>query len=136
MDCPVFWVSKLQSEIALSTTEAEYIALSHSMRETLPLIELLKEVYAAMGTSNQSKQGDVKCTVFEDNNGCIELAKCPKMRPRTKHISIKYHHFRSKVLDGTIKIMPIDTLEQQADIFTKALARDQFRCLRKFLIGW
>ena len=38
--------------------------------------------------------------------------------------------------DGTIKIMFIDTLDQQADIFTKALARDQFRCLRKFLIDW
>eukprot|EP00957_Ditylum_brightwellii_P008323 630092-Ditylum_brightwellii.AAC.1 len=52
---------------------------------------------------------DFRCTVFEDNNGCIELAKCPRMRPRTKHIAIKYHHFRSKVKDGSIRIERIDT---------------------------
>ena len=45
MGCLVFWVSKLQTEIALSTTEAEHIALSHSMREILPFIKLIKELH-------------------------------------------------------------------------------------------
>eukprot|EP00957_Ditylum_brightwellii_P070957 5391906-Ditylum_brightwellii.AAC.1 len=68
-NCPIVWTSKLQTEIALSTTEVEYVALLQAMKEVIPLIHLL----------NKRK----------------ELANCPKMRPRTKHIAIKYHHFRS-----------------------------------------
>ena len=59
-----------------------------------------------------------KCTVFEDNNGCIELATCPKLRTCAKHIAIKYHHFRDKVQSGIIKVKKIDTKNQEADIFT------------------
>jgi len=120
----------------LSTTEAEYIALSHSIREVIPILTLIQEIHEKMSIPNPSKTCATKCTVFEDNNGCIELANCPRLRLRTKHIGIKYHHFRSKVLDGTIKILPIDTKDQQADIFTKPLPRDQFRKLRQLLIGW
>ena len=105
------------------------------MRETLPLIEFLREIHEVLGVVELIKDRKIKCNVFEDNNGCIELAKCPKLRPRTKHIGIKYHHFRSKVADGTIHIAPIDTHEQQADIFTKALPRDQFKYLRKLFTG-
>jgi hypothetical protein len=42
----------------------------------------------------------VHCKVFEDNEGAIEIAKVPKMRPRTKHLNIKYHHFREEVRKG------------------------------------
>ena len=57
----------------------------------------------------------MKCTVFEDNNGAVEIAKTPKMRPRTKHIAIKYHHFRTYFYKGDIQIVKIDTSEQEAD---------------------
>ena len=63
----------------------------------------------------------VKCKLFEDNNSGIELAKAPKIRPRTKHIALKYHHFREHVRKGLIKINAIGTLEQVVDIFTKKL---------------
>ena len=79
---------------------------------------------------------NVKCTVFEDNNGALELAKAPKMRPRTKHIALKYHHFRYHVQEGKIDIQPIDTCQQQADIFTKPLSRELFESLRQMLCGW
>eukprot|EP00957_Ditylum_brightwellii_P082441 6268061-Ditylum_brightwellii.AAC.1 len=46
---------------------------------------------------------EFKCTVFEDSNGSIELSKCARMRLKTKHISIKYHHCRKKVEEGLIK---------------------------------
>ena len=69
----------------------------------------------------ESKCPSVKCKVFEDNNDTIELAKAPKIRPRTKHIALKYHHFREHVRKCLIEINPIDTLEQVANIFTKAL---------------
>ena len=50
----------------------------------------------------------IKCTLFEDNNEALELENASKIRPRTKHISIKYHHFRSHVASGEIKIEAID----------------------------
>ncbi|MEJ2116200.1 MAG: Ty1/Copia family ribonuclease HI, partial [Gammaproteobacteria bacterium] len=132
--CPIRWVSKLQSEIALSMTEAEYIALSQSMRDLIPMKQLLKEVGPLCSLSEMDIV--THSTVFEDNNGALELATAPKMRPRTKHIAIKYHHFREHVKRGTIKIQRVDTKEQLADIFTKPLPRDTFQYLRKKLCGW
>ena len=76
------------------------------------------------------------CRVFEDNSGALELAKVPKMRPRTKHINIIYHHFRSFVRDGKISIWPINTNEQPADILTKPLPVAKFSKFRKLLIKW
>ena len=133
-NCPILWVSKIQTEITLSTTEAEYITLSQAMRDIISLMELLRELNANMNIPIQKPK--VKCSVFEDNNGAIELTKVPKICPRTKHIGIKYHHFRKHVSNGNIKILPIDTLEQIADTFTKSLSRELFERLRKKLIGW
>jgi len=93
--CPIIWKSKLQTEIALSITEAEYIALSTALREVIPIIHFLREVNAVMDIPECSKS--MKCAVFEDNNGALEMAKIPKMRSRTKHIAIKYHHFRTYI---------------------------------------
>ena len=78
----------------------------------------------------ESKRLSVNCKVFEDNNGAIELAKALKIRPRTKHIALEYHHFREHVRKGLIEIILIDTLEQVADIFTKALLFPIFNYLR------
>eukprot|EP00957_Ditylum_brightwellii_P185045 14092224-Ditylum_brightwellii.AAC.1 len=89
------WASKLQTEIALSTIDAEYIALSQAMRESIPLIYLLNEMKGFIKVSEDPK-ADFKYKVFKDNNGYIELAKCLRIRPKTKHIGIKYHPFRSK----------------------------------------
>ena len=132
--CPITFVSKLQTECALSTREAEYIALSQAMRDVIPTVQLLKEFSETF--SLDSKQPTIKCTLFEDNNGAIELATAPKMRPRTKHIALKYHHFREHVRNGTVKIQRIDTAEQIADIFTKPLPESVFEYLRKKLMGW
>ena len=76
------------------------------------------------------------CKLFEDNNGALELAKAPKYRPRTKHIALKYHHFREHVRDGSVEIHAINTEDQLADQFTKALADTTFKYLRKQLMGW
>ena len=78
----------------------------------------------------------VHCTIFEDNKGCIDLVNSPKMCPRTKHIGLKYHHFRSFVRDKTITIRYVETSLQIADIFTKALNDPQFVRLRIMLMGW
>jgi len=133
-NCPILWSSKLQSEIALSTTEAEYIALSQATRDMIPMRSLLTEfskiTKLIVGTTTTFS------TVFGDNKGCVELANAPRLRPRTCHIGIKYHHFRSYVARGDIKVQWIDTKHQLADIFTKPLPGPAFKYLRKLLLGW
>jgi hypothetical protein len=63
-----------------------------------------------------SSQPKVYCKAFKDNSGALELARLPKIRPWTKHINIKYHHFREYVHLGLIEMLPISTTEQVADI--------------------
>jgi hypothetical protein len=133
--CPMHWASKMQTEIALSTTEAEYIALSQAMREVLPIIWLLEEA-RQRGIPVLSVKTKVHCKVFEDNAGAIEIANVPKMRPRTKHLNIKYHHFREEVRKGTISIYHARTEDQIADIFTKPLAETPFMKHRERIQGW
>jgi len=132
--CPLLWTSKLQSEIALSTTEAEYIALSQATRDLIPLRALLKE----FSQTTKLIVGDITThsTIFEDNKGCVDLALAPKLRPHTKHIGLKYHHFRSHVENGSLKIQWIDSKNQLADIFTKPLPLSTFEYLRFQLLGW
>ncbi|KAI2509499.1 hypothetical protein MHU86_4876 [Fragilaria crotonensis] len=136
--CPVIWASKLQSEIALSTTESEYLAISTATREVLPLMELVQEMQEH-GCGLTATTPRLHCRVFEDNSGAIELAtsvKNPKMRPRTRHINTKYHHFRNKVQDGTISIHSVSTEDMLADILTKICNEETHTKLRKQLMGW
>ena len=118
----------------MSTAEAEYIALSSAMRDVIPLMQLLTEISVILPIYNPDPK--VKCKVYEDNESCIAMAKAQKFTPRTKHISIKYHHFRSYVDRGAVSIEHISTTEQIADIFTKPLTEQPFTYLRKKLCGW
>ena len=94
-NCPVEWVSKLQSEISVSTMEAEYISLSTSMRDLISLRTLVDEVKDLIGASTLPCRMYSK--VFEDNNGALILASTPQMTPRSKHIAVKYHFFKEHV---------------------------------------
>ena len=73
---------------------------------------------------------DIHCRLFEDNSGAYELVTTPKMRPRTKHINVKYHHFRSYVERKLISVKKVTSEHQLADILTKPLAQDLFIRLR------
>jgi hypothetical protein len=75
-------------------------------------------------------QPKIHCRVFEDNNGELELVRTTKFRPRTKHINVKYWHFVDHVMQHNIEILPVDTKDQLADIFTKPLPKDIFKRLR------
>ena len=112
------WASRLQTQISLSTTEAKYVALSQSLREVILIMNLLTE-FQLKGFTVVSTTLSIVYTAFEDNNGAIEIANVPKMRARTKHINLVYHHSREHVIQKKIVIRPIDTLYQMADIFTK-----------------
>ena len=85
--CPIHWVSKLQSQITLSTTEAEYIALSMCLHDLLPMCTLLSKLTrhydfrippdAVLTQQSQIDTCMYKSTVYEDNTGCLELVNCP-----------------------------------------------------------
>ena len=134
-DCPIIWHSKLQSTICLSTTEAEYVCLSQALRDTIPVINLLKEL-RNNGFYDEDVAPKIHCKAFEDNSGALELAKTPKMRPRTKHINLVYHHFREHVRSGLVTLFHIDTKKQTADMLTKPLDQNLFQSHRKKLLGW
>jgi hypothetical protein len=132
--CPISWASKLQSQVALSTTEAEYIAMSQALRDIIPIMGLLQEM-RERGFKVLCTEPYVYCKVFEDNSGALELARLPKLRPRTKHINVCYHHFCKHVRKGLIKIFPVDTKDQIADALTKPLAQNDFQRHRHFMCG-
>jgi hypothetical protein len=104
--CTITWASKLQTQIALSTTEADYIALSQSLMEVIPVINLMTEINM-LGVCNYCIIPKVCYTAFEDNSGALELANAPKMRPRTNHINLVFHHFRDYLCRGLIVIYPV-----------------------------
>jgi len=118
--CPIASSSKLQTEVALSTTEAEFIVLSKGLRSTIPLMRLIMELQVK-GVPMLLCQPKIHCRVFEDNNGALELVKTPKFLPRTKHMNIKYWHFVEYVKQHNREVLNKDNKEQLAKIFTKPL---------------
>jgi hypothetical protein len=133
--CPLIWISRLQTEIALSTTEAEYIALSQALRDVIPIMNLLQELKDHKFITDLNLP-TIHCKAFEDNSGALEIAKTPKMRPRTKHLNIKYHHFRQQVANGMISLHKVSTNHQIADLLTKPLDLTLFLKHRFKIMGW
>jgi hypothetical protein len=136
-NCPVIWGSKLQTEIALSTMEAEYTALSMTMRELLPFQRLVKAIARSVGFADCDVE-NLKTVIWEDNVGALTLANMEEGRvtPRSKHYGIKVHWFRSQLAPNKIIISYITTREQRSDIFTKGLRTDKFQSNRRKLCGW
>ena len=117
----ITWSSRKQSSVALSTVEAEYMALSVATQEAIWLRHLQEE----LGVTNTGPN-----LIYEDNQGAISMAKNPVFHKRTKHVQIRYHFMREAVEQGTITLEYCRTDEMLADSFTKALAHDQFEKLR------
>jgi hypothetical protein len=136
-DCPVLWKSTLQTEIALSTMEAEYVALSTSCRALFPLIDVAREICTAFSIG-LSGTAQMHIKIHEDNVGALALGKLePRhMTPRSKHYAIKYHWFREHIGPRNIELVKISTQDQLGDLFTKGLSRIIFSRLRKKLMGW
>ena len=136
-NCPVLWKSKLQSEIALSTMEAEYVALSTACKDLFPLLDLIQELASACGLQ-VIKDTNFHVKVHEDNVGALTLGKLEprRMTPRSKHYAIKYHWFREQIGPRNVKLVKIDTKDQLGDIFTKGLTPIPFKHLRLKLMGW
>lgn len=135
-DCPVLWCSKLQTETALSTMEAEIIALAHSCRELFPLMDMVGSLGKAVGLPIGNTTMNV--SIHEDNAGALVLAKTlpPQFTPRSKYYCTKTIWFREEIVKRGVTLLKIDTVEQLGDMFTKGLARPAFEHLRKKLMGW
>jgi histone deacetylase 1/2 len=133
--CPLIWSSKLQTTISMSSTEAEYVCLSEALRSVIPMMELLKEAQAC-GFNAIGGTPTIHCRAFEDNSGALELANNHKFRPRTKHLNVKYHHFRSYVRRSLITVSKVASANMVADILTKPLSEAVFCPLRDILMGW
>jgi hypothetical protein len=142
--CPIHWASKLQTEIALSTTESEYIALSMATHELLPLRRLLLEInqYSMIPAHLETNFTITKTStlttsmVYEDNASCIVVATTDSTRLRTKHIALKWHHFKDQIKAGHIKILKINSQDNWADILTKPLTKQKHSYLRNLIMGW
>lgn len=119
--CLISWNSKRQSAVALSSTEAEYIALFEGVKEAIWLRSLASSINIKLKTP---------ITIFEDNTGCISIANNPTQHKRSKHIDIKYHFLREQIQSGLIKLSYISTDLQEADMFTKGLPMNKFITLR------
>jgi hypothetical protein len=111
------------------------VALSQALREVMPMLEILKEL-KAVSFEYDITIPTVHCKAIEDNTRAVEMARLPKMRPRTKHMNIKYHHFRDAVIEGLITIHHVTTTLHMADLLAKSLTVPVFEYLRKFIMGW
>ena len=119
----ISWLSKRQSVVALSTSEAEYVALNMAAQEATWLQKLLGEL----------KIPSKPITLFEDNQGAIALAKNPVAHSRTKHIDIRFHFVREAQENGVIDIQYCPTEEMAADVLTKPIPKGQFEKLRELM---
>ena len=113
---PICWKSKRQPTVALSTAEAEYMSLAHAAQTAIWLRRFLNDIGIVQKSATK---------IFEDNQGCIAMAKNPVNHERTKHIDIKYHFVRELVTSGVIEISYLETEEMEADILTKGMTRDR-----------
>ena len=127
----------MQMEIALSTMEAEYIALSTACRDLFPLIDKLVELTTVLSLPFTSGS-KMHIRIHEDNAGALILGNLePRwMTPPSKHYAVKYHWFHEHLSPCNIGLVKIASQNQLGDIFTKGLGTVAFSRVRKQLMGW
>ena len=123
---PVSWLSKKQPVVALSTAEAEYIALSSATQEAIWFRKLLGQL---------SEVTEYQPIILkEDNQGAITMAQNHVPHGRTKHIDVKYHFVHEAIQQRLIELKYCPTDNMIADLLTKPLLKGQFEKLR-FAMG-
>ena len=122
---PLSWNSMTQHSVALSTMEAEYFAVCKAVQEAIYLRMLFEE---------SGMKVESPLVIKEDNQSCIAFTKNPGEHSRTKHIDVRACFVRQWVEHGELVLEGVDTKEQLADIFTKALDTSQYQFLRDHLV--
>lgn len=121
-DGPVSWASKKQPTVALSSTEAEYMALTEAAKEAIYLRSFISQV---CGTQYPT------ITLQSDSQSAQNLAYNPVHHGRTKHIDTKFHFIREKVTDGVIRLKFVRSSDMSADVLTKCLGKTaHLRCIQ------
>ena len=122
----VSWKSQLQPVVALSTTEAEYIAATEAIKEGVWIQGMLRELGIYNGIA----------TVYTDSQSALHLCKNPVFHERTKHVEVKYHFIREKVTQGEMKVEKVPTEDNLADMGTKVVSLGKFKhCLDLLGVG-
>ena len=116
-DCAVSWRSRGQKGVTLSSTEAEYVAVSEVATEILYIAKMLEFL-----------DTDVQYPIIVnvDNIGAIYLATTAKTGSRTKHVDVRYHFVREYIEKGILKVVFVRSAENVADVMTKNLGRELF----------
>jgi hypothetical protein len=115
----ICWQSKKQKCVALSSTEAEYYALSSTICEALWVKQWLYEVFNIY----------YPILTLCDNQSAIHLSAHDSIHQRSKHIDIRYHFIRDHIKQNNINIKWLPTAKQEADILTKCMITKQFQLL-------
>lgn len=124
---PISWKSKKQNIQALSSAEAEYIALAAAAKE----VTYAKNVLSELGIADVE---DTATRIYCDNTAAISLANNAGVTDKTKHIQLRHHYLRTLVADGSVAIEKVGTEKNLADPFTKALPKDAFQRHRSELM--
>ena len=117
----VSWMSKKQSVVALSTTEAEYMAATHASKEAV----WLQRLCSSMGLV----QGAIRIDC--DSQSAIFLAKNPSYHSKTKNIDVQYHFVRDMIEDKKVLLVKVDTLKNTANALTNFVSFEKFSWCRK-----
>jgi hypothetical protein len=120
----VSWCSGKHTYVALSTAEAEYIALCVAVCKAVRLHKLLADLFGHEMDST---------VIYCDNQSCVKLSKNLVFHDKLKHIEIKYHYIRDMVQRKEVHVQCLSTHEQVADVFTKPLAKTNFEYFRERL---
>ncbi len=123
----ISWKSALQKTVALSSTEAEYLALSAAVKDALFLRNLMTDLWPALATT---------VTLFEDNQSTIKQASNLQSSDRTKHVDIRHHFLKEHVANGNVALEYLPTSDQVADALTKNLDRIKVSLFRQIMLGY
>ena len=130
----ISWKSKRQSTVALSSCEAEYIAMTHASQEALYLSQLLKDLFPSK-SFNPTTINSSGVQINVDNQGAIKLSRNPVHHNRSKHFDIKYHFIRDSIASKKINSVYVPSEDNVADLMTKPFSKVKLRKFEELLFG-
>ena len=125
LNLPICWRSKAQRSVTLSSSEAEYVAISEAVKEIKLIYFLLKDIHVEV---------ELPIIVKTDNVGAIFMSENASTGVRLRHVDTRYHFVREFIEDGFIKIEFVRSTENESDVFTKNVNQETYqKHVKKFL---
>ena len=124
--CVISWRVRAQKSVALSTSEAELMALCDATKHAVWLRRLLAE----MGFGQQ-----LPTVMYEDNQGSIAMVQHDVFHDRSKHMDLRYHYVREQLAEGVVSVIYCPTSDMMADLFTKPLGPERIKPLVDRVLG-